>query len=343
MSTGEKPARARILILWAILLVVIVLATWNAGKRLEKDESGSSNLSKPEKVSGPLEGGPPTSPEGGFVVYSTRSGALAGEPPDGETLAAAREHLRSGGVQDECGPYLVWTDATEDGLLAGCRRTVAGLDDVYEDRFGVRPVSRPAEAIFLFEELEAYRAFAAGEGLSSFGYSAHSIPSRGYVAVWCGGRSTDEVLGTMVHELGHVLNRRALGTGLPRWLEEGLADGLGDTASEHGIGALAGAEGARGQLERLRGGYATERVGSIEELLAKGAGEFDRGTVSYDYEQSAFFVRYLLSDPELRDRFRTLLADLAGGATWAPELVTSRLDMSWDQLDRGLESWVEGL
>ncbi len=47
------------------------------------------------------------------------------------------------------------------------------------------------------------------------------------VATFRGLRQMTELLGTLVHELVHLLNRRAIGPALPSWLDEGLADDLG--------------------------------------------------------------------------------------------------------------------
>lgn len=326
----NRPSRTRTLLLVALLVALIGLAV--------RQTAVPNETPSPT----PITRAPPSG-DGDVVVFASRSGALVGAPPSDETLAAAHEHLRRGGLEVDCGPYTAWSDVHDEALIAGCRRAVAGLDDTYERRFGIRPTGRPTEAIFLFADLESYRAFAALQGMSSFGYSAHSIPARGYVAVWVGDRPHDEVVSSIVHELGHVLNRRALGTGLPRWLEEGLADGLGDSATAAGIGPLEGAAGAEGQLERLKGGYSSGRVAGARELISREDREFDRGTISYDYELSAFLVRYLLSEPGSRDRFRTLLADLAEGANWTPDLVPNRLGVSWDQLDHGLEMWVSVL
>lgn len=323
----NRPSRTRTLLLVALLVAVMGLAVRQTVVR--------NAIPSAIPITKAPSGG-----DGGFVVFASRSGALVGAPPSEETLAAAREHMRQGGLAVDCGPYAVWSDVHDEALIAGCRSAVAGLDDVYEGRYGVRPTGRPTAAIFLFADLESYRAFAARQGMSSFGYSAHSIPARGYVAVWVGDRPHDEVVSSIVHELGHVLNRRALGTGLPRWLDEGLADGLGDTASAAGIALLEGASGAEGQLERLKGGYDSGRVAGARDLISRKDREFDRGTISYDYEMSAFLVRYLLSAPGSSVRFQALLVDLAEGASWTPDLVPTRLEVSWDQLDHGLEEWV---
>jgi hypothetical protein len=147
-------------------------------------------------------------------------------------------------------------------------------------------------------------------------------------------------LATLTHELTHLAIRRAFGDGLPPWLTEGLADGVGDTATENGFARLDDLRGIRVQLERLRGAYDLDRAGGVERLVSLERGRFDRGVISYDYEQSALLVRWLLADPVLAPRFRAFLADLAGGLSWSPERFRRALGVPWAELDRRLEAWV---
>ncbi|MGB5173906.1 MAG: hypothetical protein WBQ30_04090, partial [Thermoanaerobaculia bacterium] len=86
--------------------------------------------------------------------------------------------------------------------------------------------------------------------------------------------------------------------------------------------------------------YETEQVPSVARLVTLGSKAFDGGAVSYDYEQSALLVRYLLLDPELASRFRGFLADLAGGAPYSPELLQQRQTVEWAELDHRLQSWL---
>lgn len=254
-------------------------------------------------------------------------------------LAAARRQGLSSTVR--CGPYPMLTDVDDPVLVTACTRLASSLDAEFDRRYGVRPVGAPAETILLFGRRGAFAAFAETLGHGARGYGAHARGAEGYVALYAEDRSRDELVETLVHELTHLVARRSFGA-LPRWLGEGLADGLGDSAGEAGLEPLVGFAGAEAEAERLLGAYATRRVKPLSVLFAQPSEAFDAGVVSYDYEQSAFTVRLLLTDPELASRFRAYLSRLAAGATYDAEALRQTLGVSWSDLDARLEDYVAG-
>ena len=60
--------------------------------------------------------------------------------------------------------------------------------------------------------------------------------------------------------------------------------------------------------------------------------------ISYDYEQSALFVRFLLSEPQLAIGFRKFLKDFAGGEVYTPEGLAADLGASWEDLERRFQT-----
>ena len=157
----------------------------------------------------------------------------------------------------------------------------------------------------MFAERIDYEGFAQQQGMNTSGYAAHSMPSRGYAAIWAD------------------------------------VSRLGDTATPEGIQPLQGFVGAEGQAKRLRLGYETGAVGSVERLIALGPGELDSTPNSYDYEQSTLLVRYLLLDPELGPRFRAFLVEISTGSTCTPALLEQHLGVDTAELDRRLQDWLE--
>ncbi len=87
------------------------------------------------------------------------------EPPDVELLASARALLGEDGRRETCGPYALYSDASDPRAVVACDRLAAGLDDLYLERYGVRPRGVPAEAVVLFEDVADYRAFARAGGV----------------------------------------------------------------------------------------------------------------------------------------------------------------------------------
>ncbi len=248
--------------------------------------------------------------------------------------------MRSAGSQHRCGPYRLWTDVTDPPLLAACERIGTRLDAVYQARFSVAPVGEAQETIFLFAHGEGYRRFTAEQGSVRAGYAGVARGTQGFVALNADGLAVETVAATLAHELTHLVNRRALGSDLPRWLAEGLADAIGDSAGGQGIGELSGLSGVEEEARRLAWGYGEGKVGSVERLVGLGRGEFDRVVVSFDYEQSALLVRYLLLDPELATRFRDYLRQLASDQRYSSRALQGVLAVRWEELDRRLRQWV---
>lgn len=266
--------------------------------------------------------------------------------PDAEWLTAARGLLEGQGAlegrgrETRCGPYLLYTDVRDAALLKTCGHLASQLDGLYLERYGVRPVGQPAEAIVLFSKIADFRAFARQNGVA-LGYAGYAVGARGLAIFHVDVSARDNFLPTLTHELTHLVSRRALGVNLPRWLSEGLADGIGDTATAKGFGPARGIKGSEVQARRLREAYASNRVGGLARLVALKRGEFDRGTVSFDYEQSALLVRFLLSDPRLKPGFRRYLRGIAENKGAGPERLRQALGIEWEELDRQLESWLQ--
>lgn len=319
-----------------ILVVLLTILAWIVGRKRLHQANEPQAL--PEISVSATDTPPPGS--SGFTYTSSRPLPRAGKPPPEEVLAAARQHLKEGGTEDKCGPYSLLGDVTEMDLLANCRRIAAQLDDTYRQRFGVTPVGQPAATILLFDNRDGYRGFAAAEGMTTAGYAGYSLPSRGYTAAWADASRSTDFAKTLAHELTHLVNRRALGGNLPRWLSEGLADAIGDTATTAGIQSLESLGGVEGEATRLRLGLESGQAHSVARLVSLDGTDFDAEAVSYDYEQSALLVRYLLLEPHLADGFRSFLAKLAEGEDYSPDLLQQHLEVQWTELDEGMATWL---
>ena len=248
--------------------------------------------------------------------------------------------LKGGGREGRCGPHPIWTDSSDSRLAAACARIGSTLDDAFAARFGVRPSGTGSEGIVLFSEMGAYRRYVREAGWLAAGYAGFASEVDGLVVLHAGVPRA-QVLTTLAHELTHMAERRSLGNALPPWLSEGLADAVGYTAGEAGIGELSGLGGVEGQAKRLRSAYREGAAEALQRLASLPRSRFDRGIRSYDYEQSARLVRYLLLDPTLKPRFRAYLARLGAGERYDAERCRNALGPSWSALDAGLRAWVE--
>ncbi|MCB1054811.1 MAG: hypothetical protein KDD11_04780 [Acidobacteria bacterium] len=257
-----------------------------------------------------------------------------------EVLETARRLLEGRVRETGCGPYRLLTDVTDPTLIEACGRLASALDGALVERYGLKPVGEPRGTVVLFGRRADFRAFAEADGRVRQGYAGYSSGVRGYVALCADGPERDELLRTLAHELTHLALRRSLGEGLPPWLSEGLADGIGDTATAGGFIPLEGWKGVEGPARRLQGIYSTGREPDLEKLVGHDRSSFDRGTASVDYEASALLVRYLLAEPGRAARFRAYLAALASGDKSSVQGLRQALGVTWQELDHSFGSWV---
>ncbi|MEJ2084064.1 MAG: hypothetical protein P8Y44_00095 [Acidobacteriota bacterium] len=260
----------------------------------------------------------------------------------------------------ECGPYPVVTDAPELDWLAGCSSLAVELEEIFASRYGLRPVSLAAETILVFDSGERYRAFRDEERVPFESHVAHAFPSRGYIAILQGERSSEDLVSSLLHELTHLVTRRSLGPALPAWLSEGLADDVGQSAidgfyrispGEVGgetwqLGAQTLRSGGIASLVQLQTVDQLQALPRLSEVVRLDEEEFyDAEKVQLHYALSSFWIRYLLSEPDgvLARGFRSYLQAIAAGTPMAPSLLSDSLGTDLDELESGFRDWIRGL
>lgn len=238
---------------------------------------------------------------------------IAARPPEPQLLEAALGQFPRRPMEVELGGYRLFTDWSGPEVVERCRSLEAGLEDAYRARFRLAPVGDPAEVVLLFAGKDDYDAFwsvADGRGISSVGHAG-----RGMVATFVGLRHPREVCATLIHELTHLLNRRAVGPALPPWLEEGMAT---EIAARHAGSPL--------EPRLVRMAARQGRLPRLTELLELDRPRFhDAGLRRVRYEQSALWLRFLLDDPGLGERLLAFLEYLARGGPYGPDLPPERM------------------
>jgi hypothetical protein len=267
------------------------------------------------------------------------------------------------------GPFTLHTDLGDRATVAALKRTALALPQVWADRFGVAPTGRLDGTLLVFRRDEDFRAFVRGEG---------EVPDRGVrgsaragrVALAAAGAPAEEVRALFVHELAHLLSRRAFDRELPPWLEEGLAEelALARQARSGAIvpGTLRGrvraraldasssrptfasrfeisADGAYGALSALLNAQRNGAAPSLAELLAMPHAAFTRYEGRRErYTASAFFVRFLLDGRErrARERFHAFLGEVARGGAADAEALTAALGEPLAHLERDYLAWL---
>ncbi len=282
---------------------------------------------------------PPSKPNPQPIIRSVPKHEPRDRAPSPSKVRAARAHLSQGGAGGQelrCGPYLLWTDVREPRRLAACARIGERLDAAYFERYGVRPQGTPRTGIVLFARLADYRAFVHQDGRLAAGYAGFASDADGLVYLHAND-PLPRTIATLAHELSHLVERRVFPRGLPPWLSEGLAEGMGQSAREEGFLPLATTPLDDSAIRRLRNALKAQEAGDLARLLGLSRSAFDRGVRSFDYEESALLVRFLASDPRYVERFRAELARLAAGERYEAE----RFLNGWSgDLKRDLERWI---
>ena len=281
---------------------------------------------------------------------------LEPRPPDPEKLEMATRIFGDDLRRGTLGPYALYTDIDNAKLLEHLDGLASQVEPAYVERYGLQPLGHPQAAVILYAREGAYRILQA-RSPDLVGLHAAGHASSGLVAFFTGRRPRSEVAGTLVHELVHLINRRALGPALPPWLDEGLADdlALADIADGKLVPTRLRTErqrdanrityrGGAASLLNLRAQMRSGRLTPLRELMQLDWETFVRRSDSrLNYAQSALWVRFLLDGQSgrFREGFRAYLADVAKGQTVDGEALRSRLDLEWERLDAAFRAWIE--
>lgn len=286
-------------------------------------------------------------------------GPLRARPADPARLRLAREAMGSAVRRLEMAGYDVWTDVEgREGLFESLRNRLERAEEDYEALYGRRPVGEPAEALVLLATVEVYLVVQEQvRGLEGIrGSLGHAAGGLAVAAV--GGRSTAEVESTVLHEIGHLLNRRALGPSLPAWLSEGLAEhfsSLGPSLLRGvrpevapGLRRVEGStvlySGPRAALRLLAEHARNGRLPDLRDLLGMDSDRFVRGPdAPLRYAAASFFVDFLLREEALAERFRGFLREVAEGGAVDAAVLGARLERDWSFVDLQFNQWLVAL
>ena len=282
---------------------------------------------------------------------------VPGREPNRERLRQAVAPFGTQRSAGSLGEYELYTDVEDPVLIDWLDRVVAGVEAAYRARYGVAPIDRAREAIVLYARQEDFEVLSQRLPLLPSGEIA-GLASDGLVAVAAGELDREQLAGTLIHELAHLLNRRALGPALPPWLDEGIARDLGssevDAAGRIRANRVGGSVVRQGDLLEWRGGQASlvalrrrHRRGHLRrfaDLVTLDREAFYDGLQhQLHYDQSAFLVRYLLQsdDPEMGVGLREYLRSVAAGGPVEATALSDRLSISWSRLGEAFGEWLQ--
>lgn len=264
-------------------------------------------------------------------------------------LVRARKILDLDEPTRKLGAYELLTDVKDAELLEFLDHAAVAAEEAYFARFGRLPSGNPGRTVVLFAERGAYREFT-GDDSPVVRHMGHA--RSGTVVFFAEGESRQELGRTLVHEIGHLLNDRALAWRLPPWLEEGLATDLGsvwvessgmvrDPLLDQRSFVLQGPDARLLHLGRI---LEDKGLPPLAALMSLDYETFHQeGLIeSWAYAQSVAFVRYLLDGEDRRHRagFLEFLKKIAGGYGADPRLLLKLLDLDLEELERGFRTWL---
>lgn len=258
--------------------------------------------------------------------------------PPTDLLREVKELLGLRRPNRSLGPYAVYTDVEDEAVLELLDGVAGRLGEAYGARYGLGvPRRRSGPVIALFADQADYEVLV--RSVSTPHEHPNGFAVGGLAIFFVGDRPRQTLVTTFVHELTHTLNRQAIGSGLPLWIEEGMASDLGAVWIEDPDAPAPGLVDAavdRGQWRPQRilmAGEVTPVIGSYELLTTLPRSGFYDGT-GVGHRHSLLFIRCLLDggDDELAEGFQRFLFEAAGGYRPTPERLLDRLGRDWTQI-----------
>lgn len=266
---------------------------------------------------------------------------------DSQRLKQARKILGMDRPPRALGAYTLYTDVEDEEVLGFLYLAAGTAEDAYFARYGRLPSGNPKRSVVLFARRDDYRRFTRESTNLSGNEGGHA--GRGVLAFFAEGRSSQALARTLIHEIGHLLNDRAIALLLPPWLEEGMASDLGSvwvegTPDESTAWSDVWSfiiNGPDLSLLRVASTHEARRLPSVGVLMSLDRKTF-HSSPAYAYAHSATFVRYLLDseDAGRGEPFRTFLKRVAGGYDATPALLLRQLDTDVEKLDERFRTWL---
>lgn len=283
---------------------------------------------------------------------------------DPKRLADVIGRLRGEPESLTMGPYRLHTDIPDNRhrrrLLAIGRR----IDEAFARRYGIEVPPPTNEAVVISGSDDVYRDIADDHPeIADLGSLGHA--GGGIAVLFVGDRPPRHVESSLVHEVVHLVTRRAFGLELPIWLEEAIAEDLGycdidddgklvlgststlapsrqSRVTAKGVFVVEREAGGASALRDLRENWLPGRRPSLETLIDLPRDAFLQRNRALHYALAAFFLRFLLDggDPGLSNGIRAFLGEVARGGDVGTAQLRRHLGTDWATLEDEFVRWL---
>lgn len=217
------------------------------------------------------------------------------------------------------------------GTLVDTTHLASGSADRYE--------------VHLFQSQASYARFTRGDLPNSAGAF---YPQLRALCAYLDGQGRAEMKRTLRHEAFHQFASEAIGSDLPQWLNEGLAQ-----VFEHGIrvgNSLEMGELPPGPLREIQAIVAGGETIDFADMLSMSNTRWNQGMASrrrgsVQYAQAWAMTHFLIyargndGQPKFRERFNAMLRDLSGGVD-GQAAFTRNFGNNLDGFRKHFEAWV---
>jgi hypothetical protein len=242
----------------------------------------------------------------------------------------------------------------DEALLAFLDGLASKAEDAYFSRYGRVMVGDPLRSIVLFSNRSEYDRFAPIPGAG--GHASGGVAMLYAARDSDGGFRRESVARTLLHELTHLMNTRAMHSHIPVWLEEGLASDLSTLwvqDSKEVMDPEAGGfdsvtsspiyQDADSSILHIWGTIYRDRLPPTSQLLTlRREAFYAPANISITYSHAACLVRFLVDGENggLRPGFLSYLNKVAKGHLATPELLLAEIGIDGDTLHERLVLWV---
>ncbi len=278
-----------------------------------------------------------------LVALGVLSGLASAQSPQPAPTAAdparilkARNAMRPLGREARLGPWRLLTDAAM-GELTGMDAVAERLASTYTPRYGLAAAPAPGQVVVIYSSDDRYRRFVESDGAPSFAARGHAGAG---LAVFALDITPVRSRARLVHELTHLLSSAAVGTPLPPWLDEGLAEDLAwcrvDAEGRLQPDTFDSREIPDAWIQSARAGKSLP----LAALLAPDTRFFaNPGTRRDATATSAMLVRWCLGDAVRAAAFRAFLKSVAKGGAGDAAALAAALGTGAPEMQKDFLAW----